>query len=544
MARGAVALAGLSAVARRASGMAEARTIIPPHMAARRTTYASWLPEAPEDAEFRTLALVAIDAATRAGADFADVRIGVIRECSGAAARLAMGYGIRVRVAGTWSFRHGTVLAKDTIAASARTATIGARTANTVNARIGWYGIDPIATIPSVTGEWHVPVEIDPFTVPVDDFLRVEAALRESCRRLGFLVGAGVGLSWVHERRIFASTDGSLVTQSFTHGGADMMAGATLPDGGNPVSFLLSRPGGESAGFELMLRTDFTDRLVATAEDAIRWRELPEKSFDDVGRFPVVFDGATFAGIVGNTLSLTLDGDRLSGLEADASGRSFLQPFSAHPVQPPPEFSPLLTIGSHRSLPSSIAAYWDDDGVAVTPCTLVDRGTVVNFHTTRETAPLFDGWYRDRHRPNQLCGRSVAPTPASLPMANGGDVNVLPATTKTSEADLYREMTHGFYMRHGDTQPAPGLTTGLIGSSFVAEIVHGKPVARIYNLNLAFITNAVLKTGLAALGDASTVATNIVSTQKGMPWQTGSNPVSAPAAYCKEVDILRMDLSR
>jgi len=84
----------------------------------------------------------------------------------------------------------------------------------------------------------------------------------------------------------------------------------------------------------------------------------------------------------------------------------------------------------------------------------------------------------------------------------------------------------------------------MIGSSFVAEIVHGKPVARIYNLNLAFITNAVLKTGLAALGDASTVATNIVSTQKGMPWQTGSNPVSAPAAYCKEVDILRMDLSR
>jgi hypothetical protein len=61
---------------------------------------------------------------------------------------------------------------------------------------------------------------------------------------------------------------------------------------------------------------------------------------------------------------------------------------------------------------------------------------------------------------------------------------------------------------------------------------------------MSFVTNAVLKTGLAALGDASTLGTAMASTPKGMPWQQMVHPVTAPAAHCKEVDILRTDLSR
>jgi len=531
------ALAGLSVVPRIVQGMAVHDAVIPNSSAARRTTPNRWLPDSPPDAQFRALALLAMDVAKQAGADFADMRIGVQRECAARDARIALGYGIRAQVGGTWSFEHGTVLTPDAVAASARAAVAGARTASRINAQIDWSGHDPFAAVPVVTGEWHVPIEIDPFSVPFDDFYRMEHLVREPIRRLGILVDIVGEIRWTQETRVFASSEGSLVTQTFTRGGPDFRVVAELRSGNN-VSFHFERRDIQSLGFESLLRTDFAERILSIAEEAIRWRELPERSFDDVGRFPVVFDGSAFAAIVGKSLNFALDGDRLSGSEFDASGRSFLQPFAAHPVQPPPEVSSLLTVTSDRAIPSSTAAHWDDDGVVTTPCTLVEKGVVVDFHTTRETAPVFRPWYEQRSRAPQLHGRSLAPTPASLPMASGGEVRVSPAAS-ASEADLYRDMAHGFLIKGADVTTTSGLSTGLLVPPFIVEIVKGKPAARLGGLRLAFVTNAVLNRGLIALGDASTVGTSVVSTSKGMPWQRMTNPVSAPAASCKEVDIFR-----
>jgi len=283
--------------------------------------------------------------------------------------------------------------------------------------------------------------------------------------------------------------------------------------------------------------------MIAAVEEAIRWDELPVKPLNDVGRYPVVLDGSVFASIVGHTLGLALDGDRLAGNESDASGRSFLQPFATHPTQPPPEFSKLLTLTSHRALPSSVAAGWDDDGVVPTPLTLVEQGTVVDFWTTRETAPKFASWYGARNRPLQLQGNSVSPTPASFPMAMGGEVAVAPSTHAASEADLYRDIKHGFFVKAGEATTPPGLTTGILRGAWMLEILNGKPVHRVIDPTVAFSTSAVLRTGLMALGDTTTCRTSTIDIQKGMPWQRFMNPATAPAAYCKEVDMLRFDFS-
>jgi TldD protein len=526
--------------------MAETWSAIPDTKAARSLSHNAWLPEAPSTEQFRALALVAMDAAKQAGADFADIRIGVQRECGGSYARMTLGYGIRARVNGTWSFEHGTVLTQDAISTLARTAVVGAKTASTINAQLGQSSQEPFLTVPVVTGEWHVPVEIDPLAVPVDDFFRMQGVFAEPAKAFGH-VQISSALRWLVEARVFASTEGSLVTQSFTRGGPYIGVRAWLPD--NPldgVGFNVLPPDNPSLGFEVMLRTDYTDRIVTKAEEAIRWRELPLKQFDDVGRYPVAFDGSAFAAIVAQTVNLALDGDRLSGNEADASGRSFLQPFSTHPAQLAPEFSELLTITSHRTLPSSTAVQWDDDGIVPTPFTLVEKGTVVDFHTTRETAPRFENWYRQHSHPYTLHGSCVAPTPASLPMCSGGDVHVTPGSKDSvaSVLELAQGIDHGFLILGAYVQQAPGLTTGFINSPLIVEVRNSKPVARLFNLRMAFITNTVLKSGLTALGDASTVEMAMASSPKGMPWQDMRHPMSAPAAHCKEVDILRTDLSR
>jgi len=119
-----------------------------------------------------------------------------------------------------------------------------------------------------------------------------------------------------------------------------------------------------------------------------------------------------------------------------------------------------------------------------------------------------------------------------------------PSATAAQVEDLYHDIRHGFYIRGASVDASPGLSTGFLGGDMVVEVINGKPVARIHNINMAFLTNALLKSGLVALGDATTLRTDIARTEKGIPWQPLTHPVTAPAIRCKEIDVLRTDLSR
>jgi len=119
-------------------------------------------------------------------------------------------------------------------------------------------------------------------------------------------------------------------------------------------------------------------------------------------------------------------------------------------------------------------------------------------------------------------------------------VRIAAASSNTSAWDLAREMTHGFLVRDGDASVEPGLTAGIFRSRLVLEIVRGVPVARTY-LPLQFATKSLLKAKLTALGGASTLRTTMVETYKGMPWQVVTQPVTAPAALCKDVDVISLE---
>jgi len=94
-----------------------------------------------------------------------------------------------------------------------------------------------------------------------------------------------------------------------------------------------------------------------------------------------------------------------------------------------------------------------------------------------------------------------------------------------------------------DVRVSPGLTGGMVTASLMVEVKQGKPVTRIPNLRLAFSTKAMLQKSLLALGDASTLRTTRVVTQKGLPWQQLMHPITAPAAYCQDIDVMRTDVT-
>jgi len=485
-----------------------------------------------------------MNVARSAGAEYADVRIGMHREIAPPGVNLALGYGVRARVNGAWSFQHGTLLTDDAVATAARSAAAGAKAAATVNTQFGRLDNTVMIPAPAATGTWESPVEIDPFSVSVDDYQRLRASLGYGAERFGFVHGGG-SCVWTVETRVFASTEGALVTQATTRGGIMGDVYASLPENfSDTVSFAVPGFEWKSAGFEAALRPDIAERVAETAEEAIRWRSLPLRRFLDVGRYPVVFDGTVMASVVGQTIGTALDGDRVAGDEIDASGRSFLSPISTIVSSATPAFSPLLTIKTGRSVPSLTAIQWDDDGVAPDAYTLVDRGHVVDYFSTRDTAPLLADWYRQRNMTPHSRGCAVAPTPASIPMACGGEVQVVPADRRATLDELMRDMSHGFLLM-GNTQvtASPGLTGGYIRTNLAVEVQRGRPVARLWNLWLAFSTKSLLQKGLTALGDASTSRAAEIITYKGMPWQAVRHPLTAPAASCKEIDVMRTDVN-
>jgi len=503
------------------------------------------------------LALVAVDAARQGGADYADIRIGVLREIYPPSVQIALGYGVRARVRDAWSFQHGTILTTDAVAAAARSATLGAHVAAETNARFRSMvagsahttAIDVVDSIsdsisaPVVRGVWESPVAIDPFSVTVDDYQRLTASLGLMLDRLGFVSGNG-GVYWGVETRVFAATNGSLVTQTTTRGGLTLSVSATLPHNMlDTVDFTVPGFGWTSAGFEAALRSDIATRMAEIAEETIRWRALPFRRFSDVGRYPVVFDGNVMANVIGHTVSLALDSDRAVGNEIEASGRSFLTPIAEVVTASKPAFSPLLTMTSGRETPSATAVRWDDEGVTPETFSLVDKGHVVDYYTTRETAPVLADWYRRRGTPLRSRGCLVAPTPGSIPMASGGDVRVAPGEQGTTIGALTRDMSHGFLLLGGaEVIASPGLTGGYMRPNITVEIQRGLPVARLSNVWLAFSTKALFEKGLVALGDGSTMRTADVDTYKGMPWETFRHPLTAPAALCKEIDVMQTDV--
>jgi len=546
LASGAVAVAGsiFDPFTRRAQGMsAHAPLVLPTTRDARKLPPSAFLPEPPSAERLRQLAVIAMEAAKAAGADFADVRIGMQRTISVVAlpyppgARLNIGYGVRARVNGTWGFQHGNVLSPDAVAATARGAVAGARRYAAANQRLGYTDATALAPASVVTGEWHGPNEIDPFAVPLDDYYRVLDTITQSTIGVYRNVRVGNGpLKWTAETRVFASTEGSLVTQYTMRGGPWVQGAVTRPDTGDGAAMAVEQRWITSGGFEVALVTDWVSYLMTGVEEARKLSELSFRPFRDVGRFPVIFDGASFGSLIGMTVSQAVDADRASGVEADASGGTFLAPPDEILGASAPQFSPLLNVHVDRALPYLNAVGWDDEGIAPEPYTIVDHGRVVDYHTTRTTAPMFADWYAKRGRPLRAHGGAVSPSPTNLPSCTPGHVYVEPATTPVSIEDLAREIQHGFILKGAIAGVESGLTLAMTGG-IALEVQRGKIVGTT-QLTFQLATKKFLSGNLVALGGPDTRWTSMVETSHGVPPLAIESPVTAPAVLCKDVDVV------
>ena len=502
------------------------------------------------DPDFRTLALRALDAATAAGATYADVRFTSTRTRTfspDSAARDSdvVAVGVRALVQGAWGFAATTEWTPGSVARLGQQAAVQARSTT-------WAGV-PSITLgerpAAATGHWQTPVTRDPFTETPEAMYDLMNGIvqKASDLKVNYLV---VAFTFQRQDRIFASTDGTYVTQTIftaladTPGGdpsqfwfmvpADRKAGAgTANTNRGGAAYVVPEVSPQSGGYEVVEALGILDHLPNWVATARAVANAPV--FQAMGDYDVVLDAYAMAPLLAGTCGVALEYDRAVGMEADGGGTSYLAP-------PPQQLgtlwgSPLVTITADRTLPSGAATVgWDDEGVAPRPQPLVQGGKLVDYETTREDAPELASWYHQRGTPVRSNACAAAESALTVPLVHPPNLVLQPGPATGSLETLVQGVAHGYAILGGMVTMDFQQRTGVGRGGVVHTIDHGRLGPVVARAAYTFKSQDLWHR-LVALGGPSTMVRRGQRSAKGQPLQRTAYTVQAVAAHFQQVRL-------
>jgi TldD protein len=281
---------------------------------------------------------------------------------------------------------------------------------------------------------------------------------------------------------------------------------------------------------------DYIEQLMAELEEDLR---LPLEPVE-VGRYDTVCDAWSVASLLDDTLGRATELDRALGYEANAGGTSYLR----DPLTMLGSFeagAPVLTLTANRSERGGAATTkWDDEAVAPDDFTLVKKGIVADFQTTREGAGWLRPVYQKRGTEVRSHGCAAAPSALEAPLTRTPNLALAPGGTKLDFDSATADLGKGIAVRQMgvdmDFQASSGLGTGR-----VYRVKGGKRVARLNSAGFLFRATDLWK-GIAALGGAESLRRFGLDSSKGEPAQRTYHSVTAPPAVFKEltlIDVMR-----
>jgi TldD protein len=370
--------------------------------------------EMPADDTVRELMMVAINTARSAGASYSDVRIGRYRssivftreqQIVQTADTDSIGAGIRALVDGTWGFGATKFLTKDGVAAAAREAVAIAK-ANRI-----------------ARDQPVVPIE-----QRADLLLKANAeALKVKGVRF-----VNSGLLFVREERNFASTEGSVISQTIVRTAVPFAITAVSADFSDfQTRTNVVAPAGR--GWEYVLEQDLVGNAQKWAGEAVE--KLGAKSVD-VGRYDLVLHPTHLWLTIHESIAHPTELDRAMGYEANYAGTSFVSPPRSMlgKFKYGPEF---MNIQGDRSQSGGCATIgYDDEGVKPDDFMIIKNGIVNDYQTTREQANWLKWWYDEKGRPTRSHGCSNADNWSDVQFQRMPNVSLLPGDKERSFEDI------------------------------------------------------------------------------------------------------------
>ncbi|HEV8335360.1 MAG TPA: TldD/PmbA family protein [Candidatus Polarisedimenticolia bacterium] len=382
------------------------------------------------------LAALGLEAARSAGAGYADVRINRYRNQRLAAREdhltaisdeESYGMGIRVLVKGTWGFAASSRVTREEVP---RVAALAVATAKAnVAGRSEAVRLVPVERYEDV---WQTPYVKDPFEVPLDRKVELLLAINREALRVKGAKYCSSSLHFVREDKSFASTAGTLLSQTLVR--CNPAYTVTAVDGKTGRFATRSHDIPPAAyGYEYVEEAHLADAAGRIAEEAVqKLRARPAGA----GRKDLVLHPSNLWLTIHESVGHPTELDRALGYEANFAGTSFATPDKLGKLR---FGSPRVNFIADRILPGGLATVgYDDDGVKARRWHLVKDGLFVDYQTTREQAR----WIGQ----NSSKGCAHADSWASIPFQRMPNVSLLPGTAARSAEELIAEVKDGIYI--------------------------------------------------------------------------------------------------
>jgi TldD protein len=384
----------------------------------------------------------ALDVARSKGATYADIRI-VRRETQEIAVKNGIvqtlsldddfGFGVRVLADGAWGFAGSHRLDETEIARIAALAVTLAKASARVNKTDVHLG----------PAEVHVdcyqtPVQIDPFTVSLEDKIDVLMTADKEARAIkGAAVSLGT-MGFLKETKTFASSEGSYIEQTLVESGLGITVRAIAQGEVQQRSFPNSfgRHQG-TAGYEFIRTWDLPGNARQAAEEAVALLSAPQCPSKTT---TLILDGPQMALQVHESCGHPIELDRVYGTEAAFAGTSFLTPEKLGTFR---YGSDVVHIVADAVTPTGLGTYgYDDEGVPGQTTDIVKDGLFVGYLTSRETASQLRTTHKEA--PQQSNGAMRADGWSRVPIIRMNNVSLMPGEPTLDE--LIADTDDGIYM--------------------------------------------------------------------------------------------------
>src|SRR5271157_2927174 len=314
----------------------------------------------------KTVAHLALDAASVRGVTYADARVVAIRNRSlttkngrvgHASESESVGIGVRVIAGGAWGFAASADLSRAAVqAAAARAVEIAQASATVKREDVR------LAPEPAAVAEWTTPYKVDPFTTSVEQNLDLLLKVDAEMRAVAGVTLAETGMNFQREESWFLSSEGSDIHQTKYSAGAGYtayaFAGSEIQKRSYPNSF-----GGQwqNRGYEQIEEMKMPENARRVAEEAVA---LHSASLCPEGTATIILDGSQLSLQIHESIGHPIELDRVLGMEANFAGTSFLTLEKLGNLRYGSELVNVVADARQEHGPGLGTFAYDDEGVA------------------------------------------------------------------------------------------------------------------------------------------------------------------------------------
>ena len=397
------------------------------------------------DASIRDLALLALDAAKSAGAQYADVRISQNRSqgintrerrVQGLNDSTTFGFGVRSLVDGSWGFAASRDLTREEVVRVAKQSVAQARANRATMVR-------PVTLAPpgsSAKGTWRASAKVDPFDVAIEDKVALLLSANEAALKVKGARFVNSGMFFLREEKTLATSEGGFITQTLYR--AQPFVNVTAVS--DNFSDFQTRQSNDIAprgrGYEHVTDAKLVENAPIWAEQAVQ--KLSAKPVE-VGKYDLVLHPNHLWLTIHESIGHPTELDRAMGFEANYAGTSFLSPPEQFlgKFRYGPDF---MNVQGDRSQEGALSTVgYDDEGVVPEDFLIIKNGIFNDYQTTREQASQLKWWYDSQKRPTRSHGCSYAQSWADVQFQRMPNVSLLPGEKEQSYEDLIAATDRG-----------------------------------------------------------------------------------------------------